>query len=295
MSKIKILILGGTSFVGRHLFKYLGKDHAVATFFSKKLDNGIFFDSLSSDLSRILEDLGPFSHAVILLGDTNPETCAEDIRKSNALNVTSMKSIIKCLNNYEVKPVFTSSEFVFNGTKGNYVEENATKPILIYGKQKMEIENYIQNTCDQYVIVRLSKVFGFEKGDGTIFTNWLTAIDKNQKILCANDQIFSPVYINDVVKSIVRLIHYDCNGVYHISGNKSFNRLDLFKMVIGYVKDYSDIKINMVECSIHDFHLKEKRPLNISMKPDKLIKTIGIKLHDTDKVCRDIVRNHFKT
>jgi dTDP-4-dehydrorhamnose reductase len=295
MDKKKILILGGTSFVGRHLFKYLGKEHAVATFYSKKLEDGIFFDSLSSDLSQILEDFGPFSHAVILLGDTNPDSCAEDITKSNALNVTSIKSVIKCLNNYGVKPVFTSTEVVFDGTKGNYVEENATNPPLIYGKQKMEIENYIQNTCDQYVIVRLTKVFGSEKGDGTIVTNWLAAIDKNQKILCANDQIFSPVYIKDVIRSIVRLIHYDCNGVYHVAGNKSFNRLDLFKMVISYVRDYSDIKIDMAECSIHDFPVKEKRPLNISMKPDKLIKTIGIKLHDTDSVCKDIVRNHFKT
>ncbi|MBW2975676.1 sugar nucleotide-binding protein [Candidatus Woesearchaeota archaeon] len=289
----KILILGGSSYVGKHLFNSLGKDKAVGTYCNKPFKGGVYFDSLSMDLSQILKDLGPFSHAVILLGDTNPETCAEDIEKSNTLNVESIKSIIECLNNHQIKPVFTSTLFVFDGKKGNYVEEDPVSPILIYGKQKVEIERYIQDKCKAFIIARLSKVFGSQKNDGTLFIDWIESINKNQTIRCAQDQIFSPAYIKDVVDSIIRLIDNDCNGIFHISSKKPYSRLELLEMLLSHIKKYSSVKGNVVKCSIHDFPLREKRPLNVSMKPDKLINAIGIKLHDVNDVCESIAKEYF--
>ena len=226
MAEKKILILGGGSYIGRHLCNSIGKDHAIATYHKKPINNGICFDSLSMDLSDILKNFDAISHAVILLGDTNPETCAKDIEKSTALNVDSIKTIINCLKLHQITPVFCSSEFVFDGVKGNYTEEDPVNPILIYGKQKVEIEKYIQNTCEHFIIVRFSKVFGSEKGDGTIFTNWLDAINNNEKISCACDQVFSPICIEDVTRSIIDLINNDCNGIFHISGRKTYNRIE---------------------------------------------------------------------
>lgn len=294
MIKKKILILGGSSYIGRHLLDVLGKDRAIATYYKKPINNGIYFDALSMDLSQILKDLCPISHAVILLGDSNPEICAKNIEKSNALNIDSIKSIVKSLNDRQIKPIFCSSEFVFDGEKGNYSEEDQVNPILVYGKQKVEIEKYIQNTCDNFIIVRFSKVFGSEKGDGTLFTNWLDAITSNQKIYCAYDQIFSPIYIKDVINSVTDLIDNDCNGIYHLSGKKSFSRIDLLEILLKHVRDSSQIKTEVVKCSIHDFPLLEKRPLNVSMKPDKLIRATKIQLHDVEIVCKRIAKKYIK-
>jgi len=294
MINTNILVLGGSSYIGKHILNALGKDRAIATYHKKPINHGIYFDSLSMDLSQILKNFDTISHAVILLGDTNPETCAKNIEMSNALNIDSIKSIVKCLNDHQIKPIFCSSEFVFDGKRGNYTEEDQVNPILIYGKQKVEIEKYIQNTCDNFVIVRFSKVFGSEKGDGTLFTNWLDSIKNNQKIYCAYDQIFSPIYINDIVKGITDLIERDCDGIYHLSGKKSFSRLDLLEILLKHVRNSSQIKTEVVKCSIHDFPLLEKRPLNVSMKPDKLIKATKIQLHDVDNVCKQIVKDYFK-
>ncbi len=64
----KVLLLGGSSFVGRHLFSSLGTEGAVATYCFAPVVDGVYFNALSNDLMPILEEFGPFSHAVILLG-----------------------------------------------------------------------------------------------------------------------------------------------------------------------------------------------------------------------------------
>lgn len=290
----RILILGGSSYVGRHLSVRLGSARAIATYNGHPTANGVHFDALSMRVSNIIETPERISHTIILLGDTDPETCAADPERSNALNVESIKRIIDDILRMGIKPVFTSSEFVFDGTKGNYVESDPVNPILLYGQQKVEIEQYLQECCDDYVIVRLAKVFGAQRGDGTLFTNWLDAIEQGRTIRCAQDQVFSPVYIADVVGGIIRLIETDGSGVFHLSNRTPFNRLALLEMLLSCVNDVSPVEAEVVPCSIHDFDLMEKRPLDVSMVPDKFIAATGFQIGDVQTVCRDIVERAFR-
>lgn len=294
MKNRKILLLGGSSYVGKRLFARLGTRRAIATYYKTPIENGVYFDSVSMDLSEVLERPGTISHAVILLGDTNPETCAKDIKKSYFLNVKSIKRIIDYLKGQQIKPVFISSDCVFDGAKGNYIEEDVANPILTYGKQKLEVEKYLQKTCRHYVIARLSKVFGSELDDNTLFTEWLDAIVRRRTIRCAVDQVFSPIYVEDVVGSITRLIQNDCSGIFHVAGSAAFTRMELLKMLLSHVSRYSSLSAKIVACSIHDFKLREKRPLNISMVPKKLINATGIEMSDIASICSDLVKRNFK-
>lgn len=290
----KILIIGGSSYIGRHLFAQLGHSKAIATYCRNPMDSGIYFDSLSMSLKEIIKCPQEIACAVILIGDTNPDSCARDISKSRVLNVASIKSILESLKYWRIKPIFTSTEFVFDGLKGNYVESDPTNPILTYGLQKVEIENYLQDNFSEFVILRLAKVYGSESNDGTLFTNWLKSIEKTCTIHCAYDQVFSPLYINDLVNGIIKVINQDCNGIFHISGKKAFARIELLEMFLRQIKKYSALNIKINPQSIHDFPLCEKRPLNVSLNTDKLIKAIKLEISDTDQICKEIVDRAFK-
>lgn len=286
MRDIYALILGGSSYVGQHLWTTLGTDKAIPAYYSQPIHGGVYFDSLSMNLADIIEMPEAISHAVILLGDTNPETCAADITKSRALNVDSIKRILEYLKSWRIKPVFISSEFVFDGTKGNYVESDPVNPILVYGRQKVEIERYLQDRFDEFIVVRLAKVFGAQRGDGTLFMNWLNDIEQCRIIYCARDQVFSPIYIDDAVAAIIRLIESDCNGTFHLSGHRPFSRLGLLNILLAYVGEQTEV----IPCSIHDFGLAEKRPLNVSMRPDKLVRITGLQIGDVERHCKNIAR-----
>ncbi len=289
----KVLILGGSSYVGKYLFSRLGTDKAIATYCKTPIAGGIYFDSLTMKISGILESPDKISHAIILLGDTNPETCAEDAEKSNALNVDSIKSILKELKKLKIKPVFTSSEFIYDGKKGNYDENDPPNPILLYGMQKLKIEKFIQDNFNDFIILRLAKVYGSDKGDKKLIMDWLKSIKNNKTISCASDQRFSPIYIEDVVKAIIKIVGKNPNGIFNLGSEKSYSRLEILNILINSIRIFSQIKINITARSIHDFDLKEKRPLDISMNSAKIVNEIGIKLTPVEIVCKNIARKNF--
>ena len=290
----KVLVLGGDSYVGQHVLSALGSDRAIATYYEHPIDDGIYFDSLSMSLSQIVEAPERISHAVVLFGDTKPESCAADVARSNALNVDSIRSVIDSLNRLQIKPVFTSSECVFDGATGNYVETDPVHPIIAYGRQKVEIEQHLQSSLDEFVIVRLGKVLGLQSARGNIFTEWLDALEKRQTMYCAYDQVFSPIYAEDVAVGIVRLIDQDCNGIFHLSGSRPFSRLQLLETFLRVAKRYSTVEPRVVPCSIRDFELREKRPLDVSMVPDKIVATVGLEITEVERACEHILARIFK-
>lgn len=291
----QILILGASSRVGRHLFAGLGSHRAIATYRRNPIVGGVYFDSLSMRLPEIIKAPEAISHAVILLGDTKPDSCASDIKQSRAVNVESIKSILACLLQWGIKPVFTSTEVVFNGDRGDYIETDEVNPVLTYAMQKVEIEKYIQDYFEEFVIVRLALVFGATRGDGTLLTNWLDAIEKDQTSRCAYDYVCSPIFIDDVVRGMAQLIDSNCNGIFHLAGSKPFSRLDLYELLLAQVKKYLPVqRARALPCSIHDFDLLEKRPLNVSMRPDKFINTTKLAVTDVELVCANMVEREYQ-
>lgn len=290
----KVLILGGSSFVGKHLFAAMGTERSIATYNNTPIPNGVHFDSLTMSLADVLDNPEAISHAVILFGDTEPDSCASDIPKSNALNVGSIKRVIDYLNQWKIKPIFTSTESIFDGVRGNYDESDPPNPILTYGHQKVEVERYLQSCCPSYAIIRLPKMFGSERGDGTLFTSWLDAIERSEVIHCAEDQIFSPIHVGDVVKSLIRSTEIDCQGIYHLSNPNAYSRLQLLNILLSHVAEYSSLDTEVVPCSIHDFDLVEKRPVNTSMNPAKWIRLTGLQITPIDDVCRILASAAFQ-
>ena len=193
-NKNKILIIGASSYIGKRLVRSFDKERIIATYNHNAIKNGIYFNVEKMDLSDIPINIHEISHAIILFGDTNPETCYRNRQYSNTINVIKTKRIIDFLSIYDIKIIFTSTEFVFDGIKGDYTETDVPNPILIYGKQKLEIEEYIQKILKDFTILRLSKVYGDDINDNTLFTSWYKELLSEPKsITCAYDQIFSPV------------------------------------------------------------------------------------------------------
>ena len=290
----RILILGASSYVGGHLFRSLGSSRALATYNSTPINGGVRYNSLNMKLADIIDQPDDFSHAVILLGDTQPDSCFSDKDRSDALNIESVISVFGQLVALNIKPVFTSSEFVFDGDKGNYIETDGAGPILLYGHQKLAAEKYLEGMYIPYSILRLAKVFGETLGDNTLFTGWLNNIKPDSNLKCATDQAFSPVFVGDVVKALNAAVDQDIEGTFHLSGNQRFTRLELLEMLLIQMKAFMEKSdINIERCSIHDFNLPEKRPLDVSMIADKLVAETGLQFVDIEQKCSQIAAKHF--
>jgi dTDP-4-dehydrorhamnose reductase len=260
----------------------------VATFNAAPFEGGVHFDALSTLPEALLDEAGPVTNAVLLQGDTQPDSCYNDPERSNALNVDSIVSMADALRERGIRPIFVSSEFVFDGIQGRYTETDQANPQLLYGRQKRAVERHLEASHADFAILRLAKVYGEELGDGTLATGFIDTIRRERVIRCATDQYFSPVHVNDVVTAILAVAARSLCGIYHVAGPERLSRMDCLESMLAALASYERTETVLEACSIRDFDLPEPRPLDVSLCVDKLISETGNELHTIAGSCARI-------
>jgi dTDP-4-dehydrorhamnose reductase len=294
MVEEKTLIIGASGFVGSHMNADLGTKKSLAVTFSSKTTDSIYFDALKMDLDDVIADFNDIRHAMIFYGETHPDRCADDPEWSQALNVESTKRVIDCLAENQIPLTFTSSEFVFDGEHGRQVESDSPNPINLYGRQKLEIEQYLQSTAADWTVMRLGKVFASDGANAKLFIGWIQDIEAGNTMRVATDQVFSPILVNDVVSGCLLAAEKQVRGLFHLCGLRPVSRHELCLMLIEEVRAYRSVDAEVEMCSIDDFDLPEPRPKDCSMLPDKLIAATGLNITPIEDVCRDTVRRYYE-
>ena len=289
----KALILGASGFIGRTMFAEMGQGRAIGTYCKHALAGGVHFDATTMDLGEIVPEPAAIAHAFVLYADSLPDSCARDPARSNALNIDSTKRVIDRLMGWGVPLSFTSSESVHDGRGHAHTEQGRPEPTLLYGAQKLAIEDYLAGTDGAYAAYRLGKVFGANAANEKLFTGWIRAIEAGETIRCATDQVFSPVFVGDVVRALRAGAEGGICGLYNLCGLRPYSRFELLEMVIEEVRTHRPVEVAVERCSIDDFPLVEPRPKDVSMKPDKLVAATGIEITPTREVCRQIVRDYY--
>ena len=136
---MKSLIIGGSGKIG----KSLQYNHAIKTYNKNKIKNGIKFNLIKDDVNLLLEKY-KIDRVVLLSAISDPDKCLKKKKYSNLLNVTKTKKLIDILCKKKIYFIFFSSEYIFDGDRGNYNEKSIPKPKNLYGKQKLLIEKYIR-------------------------------------------------------------------------------------------------------------------------------------------------------
>jgi dTDP-4-dehydrorhamnose reductase len=286
MRPARFLILGASGAVGSRLYGALGPVQALATYHSRPLAGAVRFDAASM---RLADDILPrahdITHAIILHGITNIDSCARDPGGSRAINVESVCRAVDDLIGQGIVPVFISSDAVFDGSHGNWTETDAPHPVLTYGRQKLEVEQYLLATGRPALIVRLAKVVGISGAHGDMLEGWMDALENGEAIRCARDQVFSPVHVDDVVASLIKLVDGRHSGLFHLGGPTILSRLDLLQTLLREVQHYRRPIARISACNLRELPFEEARPLDASLSTAKLNAVIGREFRTMKVAC----------
>ena len=230
------------------------------------------------------------AYTAVDAAEDNEELC----RRVNALAV---KDIAECAKELDIPMVYISTDYVFNGKKGietedkisnkdnykEYLENDNTNPVNIYGKTKLEGELYVRELLEKYYIVRISWVFG-ENGNNFIDTMLRLAKDRDE-INVINDQVGSPTYTKDLAPLLVDMIETDKYGVYHAT-NEGYCTWYEFAKEIFRIADV-DIKVNPI--TTKEYPTKAVRPMNSKMLKNELMKNNFNKLQFWKSALKDYI------
>ncbi len=165
------------------------------------------------------------SHALILGGITSLKACKENPERSYRCNVSGPTELAQLLLERGIQPVFFSTDYVFDGSKPLYTPDCTPTPLSEYGRQKAELEERAQRMGA--LVIRMSKVYGTERGDGTLFDQMGSELLANREVHASEDQIFAPIWIGDVVTGIERALASKAAGIIHLAGRVAASRYEM--------------------------------------------------------------------
>ena len=280
MSK-RILITGASGQLGNSVLNQLnGKYELFATDINtKNSDNlDIPFAVLDiNDSEKIKSVKSQFAPDVIinLAAFTDVDGCDLNPEKAYLLNA---KSVERLSDNFNGQFIQISTDYIFDGHNGPYSENDETNPISEYGKTKLEAENILQNSCNNWCILRTNVLFDYFPETHASFIKWvIDSLRSKKSINVVDDQWNNPTWTQNLAEIIELVINKNVKGIYNYGGKDYLNRFEFAKVITDI---FNLDKTLILPISTISLNQAASRPLKGGLKTEKIKKDFDIKCID---------------
>lgn len=135
------------------------------------------------------------------------------------VNVEATRYLVDACAEHHKSMVYISTDFVFDGTKDMYTEEDTPNPVGWYGKTKYEGEKLVM-TLPQWIVARIAFPYGPAPQPKPDFVHKIRdRLAAGQSVQSPSDQTITPTYIDDIAHALDQLITQDESGIFHIVGD----------------------------------------------------------------------------
>lgn len=210
------------------------------------------------------------------INTTAPAILAEEAKRSGALLV------------------HYSTDYVFDGTKASpYTEEDATNPLSVYGKTKLDGERAIQASGCEHLILRTSWVYG-PRGKNFLLTMLRLAHDK-PVLRVVDDQIGAPTAVQTLAAataSILQCRQAGQSGLFHLTASGHTSWHGFAKLIVSLAgPPYPEVAAIPTSA----YPTAAKRPLNSRLDCTKVAAAFGLQLPDWKSAARGVMTQVLAT
>ena len=212
-----------------------------------------------------------------------------------AVNRDGAKAVARAANDIGVPVIHISTDYVFDGTKTTaYVENDPTGPASVYGRSKLEGEQAVSESTDNYAVLRTAWVYS-EYGSNFVKT-MLRLSESRDEINVVADQFGCPTSANDIaiaIVSIARKLATDpaphLRGVFHMSGTGETNWAGFAKQIFAFSAENGGKSIVVNDITTAQYPTPARRPANSRLDCSKLEEVYGIRLPEWQTSTRAVM------
>ena len=200
--------------------------------------------------------------------------------KAWVINVTGTENIVKIAEKCGKKVIYISTDFVFDGTRDSYSEDDEANPLNWYAVTKHEAEKLVleySNSCVIRIAYPYRSTFSAKKD---FVRRILDKMEHKETVIAITDHIITPTFIDDIAKGLGEFLNKDLNGIYHLVGDQSVSVYDAVVMIASDF-NYTDIDVRSVTRAVY-FKERAFRPFKLVLKNDK-IKKLGMSMCGFDQ------------
>ena len=274
-----ILVTGASGLLGSEIIKTLSPFYNILpTSRSLCLENSKILDvTKRNEIDCLIEDFKP-SIIINCAAYTHVDNAEKNKKNARDINVKGLENLIKA-SSKKIKIIHISSDYVFDGKKGFYSENDPTFPINYYGKTKLESENLLIGSNLEFLIIRPNVLYSNDLSKNHFLSWVVNSLSRGEEISVAADQVSNPTYVPDLVQIISDAILLNFSGVFHVGSENSISRYD-FAIQIADIFKFKKKLILPVESS--SLNQKALRPLNSSLNCNKLQSEMNIELYPVE-------------
>lgn len=273
---MNIAITGVSGLLGAHLAAALSSRHRVVGF-----DRHAWWGTKSIELRQ--GDLAKREDRENFLRDAEPDVlfhCAAmvnvDICEERQADAYFSNGTLTGLLAREVpsgcRIVYITTDGIFRGETPMQRETDLPCPRTVYGRSKLQGEWEVQLAGNLHQIIR-TNFFGWSSGAKSTSGEWLYgALKTGDPITLFDDFWFTPIYVVDLVDSILRLAARGPGGIFHVTGRDRITKYD-FGLQLAAVAGFSSARV--ARGSIENAHLRAPRPRDMSLNADKVAEILG--------------------
>ena len=218
----------------------------------------------ADQVNKVIKEAAP--DAVIHCAAYTAVDAAEDNEEiCRKVNAQGTENIAKVCEELDIKMMYISTDYVFNGQgERPWEPDDEREPLNVYGQTKYEGELAIEEHVKKFFTVRIAWVFGV---NGKNFIKTMLNLGKtHDHLTVVNDQTGSPTYTYDLARLLVDMIQTDKYGRYHATNEGLCTwyefACEIFKQ--------AGMDVSVAPVSSDEYSAKAKRPSNSRMDKSKL-------------------------
>jgi dTDP-4-dehydrorhamnose reductase len=273
----RLLVTGASGLLGNKIVELTKNDYTVIPIHKTKPlhSNSLKLDI--ADTTEVLNLLGEIKPDVVIhtASETNVDKCEIEKEQAWKVNADGTRNIAKACQKVHAKLVYISTDYVFNGEKGFYNEEDKPNPVNYYGLTKLEGEKQVIEHCKNYAILRTSVLYGWHPWKQNFATWIINKLKQQQEITVVEDHYNTPTLADNLAEMSVEVAKKDLQGLYHASGRERISRYEFAKQIAGTFNLNSDL-IKPVRMSQLTTWIA-KRPKDSSLNTGKIQKQLKTK------------------
>ena len=216
---------------------------------------------------------------------TAVDKAESESEKAQLINVIGAKNLAEVCKEFSTTLLHVSTDFVFDGSKTTpYTEEDLPNPTGVYGRTKLDGEKAIQETFDNYFIIRTSWVYS--QFANNFMKTMLRLASERDSLSVVNDQIGTPTNALDLAEALIKIITtshlaplISNFGFYNFSNEGQCSWFDFAKKIF----EVNNISINLQSIPTTSFPTPAKRPAYSVLDKSKIKRVFGVEIDGWEK------------
>lgn len=170
--------------------------------------------------------------------------------------------------------IFFSSDLVFDGKKGNYVENDAANPLSVYAETKVAAENVVLKN-PLHTVVRTSLNAGITPaGDRAFNEELLNEWRAQRRVKLFTDEFRCPIAAAATARAVWELAAINQPGLYHLAGSERLSRWQIGQLI---AVRYPELDPQVQACSLLEYRGAPRAP-DTSLDSSKIQKLLSFPL-----------------